>query len=171
MRFSTVALVVLAVLVIAEVSLLAVSVGQIGLLWTLLLLVVIAGVGGYLLRLEGAKTLRQLAEPVTDAKQAGSRLTDAGLVALGGVLLMLPGFLSDIVALFCLIPTTRPLVRKAFGAAFAPVVAKARDQADLLDSQLNRGTVIQGETVDPQTEPRGRRPDDDTTIIKGEIEP
>ena len=40
-------------------------------------------------------------------------LADAALVLVGGLLLMLPGFVTDLIGLFFLLPLTRPLARKA----------------------------------------------------------
>ena len=42
-------------------------------------------------------------------------LAEAGLVLVGGVLLMLPGFLTDVLGLFFLVPFTRPFARKVVG--------------------------------------------------------
>ena len=42
----------------------------------------------------------------------GSELTDAALVLVGGVLLLLPGFLTDLVGLLFVLPVTRPLTRR-----------------------------------------------------------
>ena len=40
------------------------------------------------------------------------QLTDAALVLVGGVLLLLPGFLTDLVGLVFLLPFTRPVTRR-----------------------------------------------------------
>ncbi|MBA2476974.1 MAG: FxsA family protein, partial [Sporichthyaceae bacterium] len=41
-----------------------------------------------------------------------SELADAGLVVVGGTLLLTPGFLTDVVGLAMLLPLTRPLFRR-----------------------------------------------------------
>jgi UPF0716 protein FxsA len=81
-------------------------------------------------------------------------LADAALVLVGGVLLMVPGFFTDVVGILFLLPATRPAVRKFLGY----VLAK---QAGKLGVRVPRtvpdGTVIRGETVDdPPADDRGR---------------
>jgi UPF0716 protein FxsA len=38
-------------------------------------------------------------------------LADGALILVGGTLLLTPGFLSDVVGFFCVLPVTRPLAR------------------------------------------------------------
>ena len=42
----------------------------------------------------------------------GKELADAGLVLVGGTLLLTPGFITDIFGFFFVLPFTRPLARK-----------------------------------------------------------
>ena len=39
-------------------------------------------------------------------------LADAALILVGGTLLLTPGFVSDVVGLFCVLPFTRPVARR-----------------------------------------------------------
>jgi len=41
-----------------------------------------------------------------------TELADGALILVGGTLLLTPGFLSDVVGLFCILPFTRPLARR-----------------------------------------------------------
>jgi len=47
------------------------------------------------------------------------QLADAALVLVGGTLLLTPGFLTDIVGFFFILPMTRPLARRALEAVVA----------------------------------------------------
>lgn len=78
--------------------------------------------GAWIVRRQGRRswqTLRQAAEDVPLQPDAiGSRprqqarpLADGGLVLAGGVLLMVPGFLTDVLGLLFLLPVTRPIAR------------------------------------------------------------
>ena len=42
----------------------------------------------------------------------GRELADATLVLIGGTLLLTPGFLTDIVGFFFILPFTRPITRR-----------------------------------------------------------
>ncbi|WNI14584.1 FxsA family membrane protein [Actinacidiphila sp. ITFR-21] len=90
---------------------------------------------------------------------AGSR---AGLHMLGGVLLIIPGFVSDAVALLLLFPPTRKLTGRGLDRLLLRRVASAGDPGSIGDlfqqareaderSRIHRpdGKVIQGEVVDP----------------------
>ena len=47
------------------------------------------------------------------------QLADAALVLVGGTLLLTPGFLTDIVGFFLILPPTRPLARRGLEAMVA----------------------------------------------------
>ncbi|MDJ0345577.1 FxsA family membrane protein [Streptomyces sp. H10-C2] len=95
----------------------------------------------------------------------GSEATGAALGMLGGLLLMLPGFVSDAVGLLCLFPPTRVLLRKVADRALArrgtydsgsigdlfqqARVANEQIRIHRPDGKVIPGEVIQGEVVDP----------------------
>ncbi|KJS62179.1 FxsA family membrane protein [Streptomyces rubellomurinus] len=130
------------------------------------LLLLVAGVliGGSLIKRAGLKALsaalEQSRNPQSQQPQTGTSLT-----VLAGLLLILPGFLSDLVALTLLFPPTRALWRaagrraadRALRAA-GPVGAAPFADAMRLQEQLRihrpDGKVIQGEVVDPAAGPR-----------------
>jgi UPF0716 protein FxsA len=124
-----------------------VQVGQrIGVVPTVLILVLEAILGGWLMRREGARTWRALDHAFRGGRVPTGELADAALVLVGGVLLMLPGFVTDVFGLFFLIPFTRPFARKV--VAF--FVARRLSRAGLVPSAYGpfaRGTVVEGEVV------------------------
>lgn len=155
--------IVLAVLMlgaVAEVWLLAWLVQTLGLGWTFLILLAGAGLGVWLFRREGLRTFRSLFERPESAAQAGNRVTDAMLVVLGGFLLLLPGLITDVLGLFCILPVTRPIARRGVQAALGAFLKPSRDRAVLLDARLNPDTVVRGDAAP-----------EDPTVIRGEIEP
>jgi UPF0716 protein FxsA len=124
-----------------------VQVGQlIGVWWTVLILVAEAVLGGWLLRREGARAWRALDGAFRGGRIPTGELADAALVLVGGVLLMLPGFVTDVLGLFFLIPFTRPFARSVLGF----FVARRLNRAGLVPGALSpyaRGTVVEGEVV------------------------
>ena len=77
-------------------------------------LVLLAGVVGILvLRAKGMALPFQLRAAVERGELPGRSIADAMLVALAGGLLIIPGFVTDIVALLLLLPPVRNLIYKA----------------------------------------------------------
>ena len=103
-------------LALAEVVVFVLVAGWIGAGNTVLLALATSALGWVLLARQGTKALTDLRESArTRRTGAGRELGDAGLVAAGGVLMVLPGFLSDVLGLLCLLPGTRSLVRAGLG--------------------------------------------------------
>jgi UPF0716 protein FxsA len=139
---------------------------QIGVWPTVVILVLEAVVGAWLMRREGARAWNALNTSFATGRMPTTELTDAALVLVGGVLLMLPGFATDVIGFFCLLPFTRPLARRFLAWL---VVRRIERLGAPLVAQLNRDNVIKGETVDGPVPPRspGRS---DPNVISGEIE-
>lgn len=81
----------------------------IGVLPTLLLIVLGVLVGGLVLRLAGVATAWRARERLARGELPELEMLDGLLVAIGGGLLLLPGFVSDLLAIPCLLPFTRHL--------------------------------------------------------------
>ncbi|MEV4616740.1 FxsA family membrane protein [Kitasatospora sp. NPDC049258] len=144
--------------VLLEIWLLTLVAGVVG--WFAVLVLLVAGVflGGSLIKRAGRKAFSAAVEQSRDPKPAQAQ-TGTSLTVLAGVLLILPGFLSDLLGLTLLFPPTRALWR-ALGRRTAGRVlngtapAGAAPFADALRLQeqlrIHRpdGKVIQGEVVD-----------------------
>ena len=103
--------VALLVVPLAEIALI-VAVGRVIGGWqTLALLLVESALGAYLVKREGGKTWQALRAALNTGKMPGRELADAALVLIGGTLLLTPGFLTDIVGFFFILPFTRPITR------------------------------------------------------------
>ncbi|HVE25441.1 MAG TPA: FxsA family protein, partial [Sporichthya sp.] len=91
-------IVVLALLIvpIAEIYVI-VQVGQaIGVGWTIIVLIADAVLGSWLIRREGRKAWLALRQRVGEGGIPGKELADGALIAVGGTLLLTPGFLTDV---------------------------------------------------------------------------
>jgi len=100
-------------LVLAELVVFVLVAAWIGVGWTVLATLATSALGWALLARQGTKALADLRERARTRRSPGRELGDAGLVAAGGLLMVLPGFIGDLVGLLCLLPATRPLVRGA----------------------------------------------------------
>ena len=86
---------------------------------TLVLLVLESLLGAWLVRREGARAWAALTTALNTGRMPSRQLADAALVLVGGTLLLTPGFLTDIVGFFFILPMTRPLARRALEAVVA----------------------------------------------------
>jgi UPF0716 protein FxsA len=105
-----------ALLVLAELVVFVLVAAWIGVGWTLLATLATSALGWVLLARQGTRALVDLRERARSRQPAARELGDAGLVAAGGLLMVLPGFLGDLVGLLCLLPGTRGLVRRGLTA-------------------------------------------------------
>lgn len=97
----------LIILPITEIAIF-IKVGQtIGLFPTLGLIIGAAILGGLLLRQQGLSVLMQLRGNVSAGRMPGRIIADAMMIGLAALFLVLPGFLSDVVALLLLLPPVR----------------------------------------------------------------
>jgi UPF0716 protein FxsA len=89
-----------------------IQVGELIGLWpTLLLLLADAVLGSLLLKHQGRGAWRRFNEALAARRFPGREVIDGALIIVGGTLLLTPGFLSDIVGAFLLIPPTRAIAR------------------------------------------------------------
>lgn len=87
--------------------------GELGVLNTVALLVVVSAVGGWLVKREGLSVLRQAQARISAGAVPGRELVDGVLVIVAGALLLTPGFLTDCVGILLLVPPVRAAVRAA----------------------------------------------------------
>lgn len=111
-RILTVLMVALLVVPLLEV-LVILQVGRVIGGWpTLGLLLLESAIGAWIVRREGARTWAALRTALTTGRMPAAQLVDAALVLVGGVLLLTPGFLTDIAGFFFVLPVTRPITRR-----------------------------------------------------------
>jgi UPF0716 protein FxsA len=104
--------VLLVVMMVAEIAVI-VAVGQaIGALVTVLLLIAVSMVGVALLRRQGTRTFTALGDALRNRRDPQPQMVDGMLIGLAAGLVIFPGFVSDVLALFLLFPPTRALVRR-----------------------------------------------------------
>jgi UPF0716 protein FxsA len=84
----------------------------IGVLNTLALLVLVSIVGAWLANREGLGVIRRMQRAVEAGRVPGTELVDGFLILLAAALMLTPGFLTDIVAIFLLLPPVRAVVRR-----------------------------------------------------------
>lgn len=84
--------------------------GIIGALWTVMLVILTAVVGIKLLRYQGLSTLSRAQQSMAQGQLPAMEMLEGIFLAVGGALLITPGFLTDAIGLMCLFPLTRQAI-------------------------------------------------------------
>lgn len=92
---------------IVEIALFIKVGGLIGVLPTIALVMLAVVVGVAIVRQQGLNTLDQLSADLQNGRGDGDRLAHAALKVMAGILLIIPGFATDVVALLLLVPPIR----------------------------------------------------------------
>ena len=146
---------------LAEVLVFVLVASWIGLGWTILAALATTALGWVLLARQGMRALADLRERARTRQGAGRALGDAGLVGVGGLLMVLPGFLGDLIGLLCLLPGTRGLVR----AVLTRLVVSRLPEELRGPVRVRSDRAAEVTDHDPQHYPQGERP----TAIEGEV--
>jgi UPF0716 protein FxsA len=85
--------------------------GAIGVGATILLLIISWPLGAWALRSQGRAAWRRLSAAIAEGRSPGHEVLDGVLVLIGGLLLIVPGFISDVIGALALLPPTRSLLR------------------------------------------------------------
>lgn len=115
-------------------SMLAVG-ARIGALRTLLLLVLAAAAGVGVMRHYGARGLLRLHEALRGGQSPAQPMVEIALAQVAGLLLVLPGFIGDGVALCLLLP---PLRRWLARHLSGPATAGAHTEAHVIEGEFRR---------------------------------
>lgn len=163
---------IFALLLIAEIVVFILVGNWIGVGWTILLALATSAIGLWLFSREGVRALRALRSPSSSGKAPATAAVDTGLVALGGLLVLIPGFVSDLAGLLCLMPATRPLIRRLIMGGVARKMGPTRVRSRRVDG-LEAPYGDRGPGA-PGTSSSDRRAGGSSTapdVIEGEIVP
>lgn len=114
--------------------------GAIGVLPTLALLLATAILGSMLLRQQGRDAWRRFQAALAQRRFPAREVADGLMIAVGGALLLTPGFVTDAVGLALLFPPTRAVARR------------------LLRGFVTRRFVVVGAGPPPGGDPHGGNP-------------
>jgi len=96
------------ILVIVEVA------QRTGIIETIALLLIVSILGAWLVKSEGMGVIRKIQFQLIQGQIPNKELLDGGLILIAGVLMLTPGFITDVVGLLLLFPLTRPIIRRLF---------------------------------------------------------
>lgn len=87
--------------------------------WPTMLIVIATGIlGATLARIQGFLVLTRIRSEVQMGRMPAEELIDGLLILIGGILLLTPGLLTDLIGFLMLIQRSRKLVRKWLGKRF-----------------------------------------------------
>jgi UPF0716 family protein affecting phage T7 exclusion len=128
-----------------------------GLLTAVLLIVSTMG-GLWLARIQRRRAWNALREAMANGVVPDRELADAAVILAAGVLIAIPGFVTDVLGLFAVIPFTRPVVRR------------------LLTRWMSRRAALAGVQTMPPRRPGRNAPgepggpgDEGGPVIQGEV--
>ena len=108
---------------LVEIAAFIVIGGQIGIATTLLLTLVTAIIGTTLLRRQGLTIVQQIRQELEANRIPARQLADGAMIAIAGILLLTPGFVSDSVGLALFVPALRGFVWRQIGKRLNVTVA------------------------------------------------
>jgi UPF0716 protein FxsA len=132
-----------------EIALFVVVGGWLTLWPTLALVVLSAMLGSWVIRRQGRVAGLELQRAMSEMRDPGRPLAEGAMVVLAGVLLVLPGFLTDSLGLLLLIP----LVRRALLARMAARIVSVRGRAEWRDPATGDTIETEYHEVDPDRKP------------------
>ncbi|MAF13613.1 MAG: membrane protein FxsA [Parcubacteria group bacterium] len=112
-----------------------IEVGQfIGAGYTILLVISTGIVGAILAKFEGLRVWHGLQKDLMSLKMPTNRIVDGVLILIGGVLLLTPGIITDIIGFLLIIPFTRPIIREPLKKHFAKKTKQGvKDRIKVID--------------------------------------
>ena len=134
---------------------------EVGIVPMLATLVIHAVGGGLLMRYEGIRAWHALTNAYATGKVPTGHLADAALILMGGILLMMPGYLTDVVGFLFLFRWTRPFACKMI----AFFVARRSKQMPAHRRLSGPGNSFPGRSQEGPPQPTNG-----PTIIPGEVE-
>lgn len=141
-RFVLIALLFFAVPLL-ELGLLIRVGGEIGVGWTLTLVILTAIIGAWLLRLQGLTTLQRAQRTLEQGAIPALEILEGVALLVAGALLLTPGFITDAIGFALLLPPLRQSMLARIAARMVEQAAQHQDAGKA--GRGGSGRVIEGE--------------------------
>ncbi|MBO68214.1 MAG: exlusion protein FxsA [Acidiferrobacteraceae bacterium] len=127
------------VVTFAEIYLLIKMGATVGVTWTILLVLLTAVVGAWLVRLQGIAAWRRFQTSIARHHLPAEPLVEGLCLLLAGALLLIPGFVTDIIGFTCLVPPIRRMMlRYLTGRLWSGKRPDSSHPAEPLDATYRR---------------------------------
>jgi len=121
-------LIIFIILPIVEISIFIQVGGFLGTFNTILIIFMTAAVGVYLVRQQGFRTFQKIAVELQNQQIPVQGMFDGLVILIAGILLVTPGFFTDIIGFLGLIPYTRVLLLTVIKNLFLQRYSNAHKQ-------------------------------------------
>ncbi|MCP3866078.1 MAG: FxsA family protein [Aestuariibacter sp.] len=148
---------------IAEIALLLQVGDMIGGWNTVGLIIVTAFVGAYLVRQEGLSTLQKAQQKMANNEVPGKEMMEGLMLVIAGVLLVTPGFITDIIGFLFVLPFSRQLMAGQLAKQMTVRAVQGGNQSFYYSNTQqrpgNEGDPIEGEYTDTTRTDESKRLD------------
>ncbi|MBW2173818.1 MAG: FxsA family protein [Deltaproteobacteria bacterium] len=93
---------------------------------TILVVIITGFIGAYLARLQGIKTMMRVRESLNRGELPAEEMLDALLIFIAGIVLLTPGFITDVAGIGILIPNTRAWFKRWLRRKFDQWISENR---------------------------------------------
>lgn len=175
---------IIPIIAIIELYLLITIGGKIGFFPTVAIILITGFVGVTMLRRQGFSLLTQVQNKMQQGSLPAMELLEGVALLMGGVMLLTPGFMTDVLGLVLIFPATRKGLLHAMRAKLTRIVASSVSQSQGARSGYSsfeyrsyhadgsgRHSDASGATADPYTTAAdaGREQQNDAEVIEGEF--
>lgn len=150
----------LVVLAVAELWVIGAVIGAVGFLPTIALLLVVGAAGTMAVRKAGTRLLGRISSDLSRGVAPGDLLADGAFLVVAGVLLVFPGFITDLVALSLLLPFVRSAIRRPVEARLSRTVTVTSSRVDIGQAWID---------TDGYDSNRAARSPGDVRSVRGEL--
>lgn len=155
---------------IIEIFLLIQVGGYIGVLPTIALVVLTAVIGAYLLKSQGTQTYMRFNQSLSEGRVPANEILEGVALLIGGALLLTPGFFTDSIGFFCLLPITRRPVVTFIVNRFNPIPGPFPGSTSGPASGPMSGIDMGGFGAPPPDSKSGNKPGNKPgNVIEGEV--
>jgi UPF0716 protein FxsA len=112
--------------------------GELGALPTIGLVIGAAVFGILLLRRQGPAALERVVARLQRGEMPATELAEGALLALAGLLLLVPGFCTDLAALVLLVPAARAWLATRLSARFGPPATARNGRHEIIEGEYER---------------------------------
>ncbi len=116
-----------------EIAVLIFVGSNIGVFPTIGLIILTGFLGMLLLRIQGFAVISRIRTEMDSGQIPDKSMADAAMIALAGVFLIIPGFVSDIIGILLFMPPVRALIRTAIGKRVTIVRSNSGAQPGVVD--------------------------------------
>ena len=97
---------------VVEIAILIEIGSYIGVTKTIIIVILTAIIGAYLVRREGITVILKLRQKIQEGKMPAEELFDGVMILVAGAFLLTPGFATDVVGFLLVFPSSRRIIKK-----------------------------------------------------------